>query len=93
MATLSISLAYDPRNGRHRLWASTSSFWGTFLRSSDDFGKTWTNTLEANAKFPEDCGTSLKNIWQVCLGHESEPDTMYCGVEPAALFVRGSRGP
>jgi serine/threonine protein kinase/photosystem II stability/assembly factor-like uncharacterized protein len=86
------SLAYDPRNGRHRLWASTSSFWGTFLRSSDDFGKTWTNPLDANVKFPEDCGTSLKNIWQVCLGRESEPDTMYCGVEPAALFVSHDAG-
>jgi tRNA A-37 threonylcarbamoyl transferase component Bud32 len=86
------SLAYDPRNERHRLWASTSNFWGTFLRFSDDFGKSWTNPLEANVKFPEDCGTSLKNIWQVCLGRESEPDTMYCGVEPAALFVSRDAG-
>ncbi len=80
------SLAYDARQGRRRLWASTSTFWGTFLRSSDDFGRTWTNPQEANVKFPEDCGTSLKNIWQICLGPENEPDIMYCGVEPAALF-------
>jgi len=87
------SLAYDGRQGRHRLWASsTSVFWGTFLRSSDDFGKTWTNPQQANVKFPEDCGTSLKNIWQVCLGREDEPDTMYCGVEPAALFVSRDAG-
>ena len=86
------SLAYDSRKERHRLWASTSSFWGTFLRSSDDFGKTWTNPLAANVKFPEDCGASLKNIWQVCLGRDTEPDTMYCGVEPAALFVSHDAG-
>jgi serine/threonine protein kinase/photosystem II stability/assembly factor-like uncharacterized protein len=86
------SLAYDARRGRHRLWASTCTFWGTFLRSSDDFGKTWTNPLEANVKFPEDCGASLKNIWQVCLGRESEPETMYCGVEPAALFASHDAG-
>ena len=86
------SMAYDARQGRHRLWASTCAFWGTFLRSSDDFGKKWTNPLQANLKFPEDCGTSLKNIWQVCPGRESEPDTLYCGAEPAALFVSRDSG-
>jgi tRNA A-37 threonylcarbamoyl transferase component Bud32 len=86
------SLAYDARQGRHRLWASTSTFWGTILRSSDDFGKIWTNPQQGNVKFPEDCGTSLKNIWQVTLGREDELDTMYCGVEPAALFVSHDAG-
>jgi serine/threonine protein kinase len=86
------SMAYDAREGRHRLWASTCAFWGTFLRCSDDFGKTWSNPLKANVKFPEDCGTSLKNIWQVCLGPENEPDWMYCGVEPAALFASRDAG-
>jgi len=28
----------------------------------------------------------LNNIWQICPGRESEPHTLYCGVEPAALF-------
>src|SRR5215469_14567397 len=86
------TLAYDGRKGRHRLWASTSSYWGTFLRSSDDFGRTWTNPHQANVKFPAECGASLKNIWQLCLGREDEPDTMYCGVEPAALFVSHDAG-
>src|SRR5215472_8558867 len=86
------TLAYDGRKDRHRLWASTSSYWGTFLRSSDDFGRTWTNPHQANVKFPAECGASLKNIWQLCLGREEEPDTMYCGVEPAALFVSRDAG-
>ena len=80
------ALAYDSRAGRRRLWAATHTFWGTFLRSSDDFGKTWTNPLEANIKFPADTGTSLANIWQICPGSADEPETLYCGVEPAALF-------
>jgi tRNA A-37 threonylcarbamoyl transferase component Bud32 len=86
------TMAYDAREGGHRLWASTSSFWGTLLRCSDDYGKTWTNPQQANIRFPEDCGTSLKNIWQICLGRESQPRTMYCGVEPAALFVSHDGG-
>ena len=80
------ALAYDARAGRHRIWASTSSFWGTMLRSSDDFGKTWTNPPQAPIRFPADTGTSLKNIWQITLGPADEPNRMYCGVEPAALF-------
>jgi serine/threonine protein kinase len=87
------SLAYDSRNGRHRLWASTGSpLWGTYLRSSDDFGKTWTNPLEANIKFPPESGLSLKNVWKIALGPTEAPDKIYCGVEPAALFESQDAG-
>ncbi len=81
------ALAYDSREGRHRLWASTASMvWGAFLRSSDDYGRTWTNPQEAGIRFPADSGATLKNIWQICLGRPAEPNVIYCGVEPAALF-------
>ena len=69
------ALAYDSREGRHRLWASTfSMLWGTFLRSSDDYGRTWTNPQEAPIRFPADSGATLKNIWQICLGRPEEPN-------------------
>ncbi len=80
------ALAYDGRADRRRIWASTSSFWGTVLRSTDDFGKSWTNPPQAPVRFPADTGTSLTNIWQITLGPADEPDRLYCGVEPAALF-------
>jgi photosystem II stability/assembly factor-like uncharacterized protein len=80
------ALAYDDRAGRHRIWASTHSYWGTLLRSSDDFGKSWITPQEATVRFPPDAGVSLNNIWQIALGRQDEPDVLYCGVEPAALF-------
>jgi len=80
------AMAYDGRGGQQRIWASTQSYWGTMLRSSDDFGKSWTNPQEAAIRFPADTGLSLKNIWQIALGRPDEPDVLYCGVEPAALF-------
>jgi len=86
------ALAYDGRDGRRRLWASTSSYWGTYLRSSDDFGRVWTNPLEAQIKFPADSGASLKNIWQICLGRPEQPNVLYCGVDPAALFESSDGG-
>ena len=36
--------------------------------------------------FPADSGATLKNIWQICLGRPAEPNVLYCGVEPAALY-------
>lgn len=86
------AMAYDSRGDQRRVWASTSSFWGTLLRSSDDFGKSWTNPQQAPIRFPADTGTSLKNIWQITLGPVDEPDRLYCGVEPAALFESQDAG-
>lgn len=87
------AMAYDTRNGRQRIWAGPNSMhWGGLLRSSDDFGKTWTNPEAANIKFPESTGTALKQIWQIAPGRESEPDAIYCGVEPAAIFVSRDAG-
>jgi hypothetical protein len=56
------------------------------LRFSDDFGKSWTNPEQAPIRFPADTGVSLKNIWQIAPGGAEEPNVLYCGVEPAALF-------
>jgi len=87
------AMAYDGRSGRHRLWVSANNvMWGTFLRSSDDFGRIWTNPLEASIRFPTESGASLRNIWQICLGRNDEPDKLYCGVEPAALFESADEG-
>jgi photosystem II stability/assembly factor-like uncharacterized protein len=87
------ALAYDGRAGRRRLWAGTGSMhWGAILRSSDDMGKTWTNPEAANVRFPAESGVSLKQIWQVRPGRAEEPDTLYCGVEPAALFESHDAG-
>jgi photosystem II stability/assembly factor-like uncharacterized protein len=87
------AMAYDDRNGRKRLWAAVnSSFWGSYLSSSDDFGKTWTEPETYGVKFPEGSESSVKQIWQIALGHKDEPDTLYCGVEPAALFKSTDAG-
>ncbi len=87
------ALAFDGRAGRHRLWASTHSIlWGTVLRSSDDFGKTWRTPEEAPIRFPAGSGISLKNIWQIAMGRSDQPETLYCGVDPAALFESSDGG-
>ncbi len=87
------AIAFDGRAGRQRLWAGPHSMhWGGLLRSSDDFGRTWTNPETANVKFPEGAGAALQQIWQIVPGRVDEPETLYCGVEPAALFVSHDGG-
>ena len=81
------ALAHDGREGRQRIWASAASMhWGAVLVSTDDWGRTWTEPPEPNVKFPVESGLALKQIWQITPGRADEPDTLYCGVEPAALF-------
>ncbi len=87
------AMNYDGRSGRHRIWAGPQSMhWGAVLRSTDDFGRNWTNPEEANVKFPEGSGAALQRIWQIAPGRDTEPNVLYCGVEPAALFVSNDSG-
>jgi len=87
------AMAFDQRQGRNRLWWAQQSFrWGTVLCSSDDYGKTVTEPETYSIKFPEDSKLALKNIWQIRMGREDEPGTLYCGVEPACLFVSRDAG-
>jgi len=86
------ALAYDHRGGQHRIWLSTQSYWGTLLRSSIDFGKSWATPREATVRFPSDTGMSLKNIWQITLGPADQPDVLYVGAEPAAMFESRDAG-
>lgn len=81
------TLAYDGRNGRSRLWAGANNMhWGSMLAWSDNFGRDWNNPEEKLIRFPEETEQALRQIWQVALGHPGDDDTLYCGVEPAALF-------
>lgn len=80
------ALTYDGRNGRQKLWAAVNSpYWGSFLSSSDDFGKTWSEPESYNIKFPEGSDVALKQIWQI-VSDPHDDNKLYCGVEPAALF-------
>jgi photosystem II stability/assembly factor-like uncharacterized protein len=87
------AMAFDQRQGRRRIWWAQQSFrWGTVLCSSDDFGKTVTEPETYSVKFPPESKLTLKNIWQISPGRANDPDTLYCGVEPAALFESHDAG-
>lgn len=75
------AMAYDA--ARDRVLASASNpFYGTTLASTADWGVTWDQPETPNVAFPADTDTKLENIWQIV----PEGDTIWVGVEPAALF-------
>jgi photosystem II stability/assembly factor-like uncharacterized protein len=87
------ALIHDQRNGRNRIWAAVnSSFWGSYLSSTENLGRNWTEPETYNIKFPEGSDAALKQIWQLAEGHADDSDTLFCGVEPAALFRSDDAG-
>lgn len=80
-------LGIDTRRSTPRLFAGADSpHWGPSLFHSDDLGATWKEPEQAPVRFPEDAGVSLMRVWQVQPASSADPDVVYAGVEPHALF-------
>jgi photosystem II stability/assembly factor-like uncharacterized protein len=68
--------------GTGRILAGASSLWlGALVRTSEDGGRTWTET---SVKFPDDVDASVARVWQLAAG--TEPGTIWAGTEPGAIF-------
>jgi hypothetical protein len=81
------SVGIDTRRAMPRLLAGVSSeHFGPSVASSDDLGATWNEPDGAPLAFPEDTGATLVRVWQLAPGPTTEPDVVYAGVEPSALF-------
>src|SRR5688500_14644763 len=83
-------MAHDERNGA--LLAASTDFWfGARVYESRDFGNTW-NEPVSGPKFAEESGQSVEKIWCIAPGGADEPNVLYAGIEPAALFKSTDRG-
>lgn len=81
------SLAIDTRKEPCRLLVgSASSHFGPSVSASDDLGATWEEPESAPIAFPDDTGAALERVWQLTPGPADQPDVVYAGVEPSALF-------
>ncbi|HVX44117.1 MAG TPA: exo-alpha-sialidase [Mycobacteriales bacterium] len=81
------SVAIDTRAARPRLLAGvTSSHFGPTVATSDDLGQSWREPEAAPIAFPDDTGAALEQVWQLAPGPLGEPEVIYAGVQPSALF-------
>lgn len=89
------SVLIDKRGPVPRVFAGvTDEHFGPVVATSDDLGATWTEPQSAKVAFPQDTGASVERVWQLQPGPPAEPDSVYAGVEPSALFRShdGGRG-
>ena len=90
-------LVYDQRNGGTIFSASNSMWFGPQIEFSRDLGQTW-QQAEAQPRFTnkpeyaEHDGDTVSRIWHIEPGRAGEPETLYAGVQPAALFKSTDAG-
>jgi hypothetical protein len=81
------AVAIDTRRDTPRILAGISwGHWGTSVAYSDDLGHTWQEPDHAPIAFPESTGAALARVWQLHPAPAGQPDVVYAGVEPHALF-------
>src|SRR3989440_390756 len=87
------SVAIDKRGDRPRLLAGmAASHWGPSLVTSDDLGQSWHEPDHAPLAFPERTEKALERVWQIAPGPADQPDRVYAGTQPSALFVSDDGG-
>jgi photosystem II stability/assembly factor-like uncharacterized protein len=79
--------------GAPRLLAGADSpHWGPSVFRSDDLGGTWHETEGGTIRFPAETGAALVRAWQLQPAGSEQPDVVWAGVEPAALFRSDDAG-
>ena len=72
--------------GEPTIFACVNSYWwGPNFRISRDFGLTWQET-ESGIRFEEGSENTVKRVWCVAPSLPTEPNVIYVGVDPGALF-------
>lgn len=82
----------DPRDGRTGYAAAHHPIWGIHIYRSGDGGRSWNPLAEVPRHGLDDGPENLKTIWGLAPGADTEPDTIYAGIEPPGLFVSHDRG-
>ncbi|MBA4149245.1 MAG: exo-alpha-sialidase [Verrucomicrobia bacterium] len=81
---------YDTRSGK--IFATANDSWfGSEIVWSADLGKTW-NSAKQNPALAPDTEAKLDRIWHIEPGRASEPNVLYAGIAPAALFRSDDAG-
>nr|WP_198319338.1 exo-alpha-sialidase [Actinopolyspora erythraea] len=80
------AVAVDTRGAPRLLAGTESPHFGPTLVTSDDLGNSWQEPDHAPIAFPADTGTALRRVWQIVPGPVSEPEVIYAGAQPSALF-------
>ena len=74
------------------MYACATSYWfGSDVHLSTDMGKTWKQS-DSGIKFDAASGKKVERVWCVKPASEQEPNVLYSGVDPGALFRSDDAG-
>ena len=86
------SCMIDTRRETPRLLVGSGSpHWGPHVYRSDDLGRTWQESPNVMS-LPPEAGTGVQQVWQLWPASADEPDVVYAGTQPSALFRSEDRG-
>ncbi|MFR9675660.1 WD40/YVTN/BNR-like repeat-containing protein [Streptomyces sp. TR02-1] len=91
-AVYSVAVDTRPAAGPRLLVGGDSAHWGPSVFRSDDLGATWSEPEQPAVRFPKDTGASLERVWQLRPAGPDQPDVVYAGTEPGALFRSADGG-
>jgi photosystem II stability/assembly factor-like uncharacterized protein len=81
------TVAIDTRRATPRLLVGADSeHWGPSVFRSDDLGASWQDTPDGAAHFPEGTDESLRRMWALAPAPADQPDVVWAGSEPSALW-------
>lgn len=81
------AVGIDTRRASPRLLAGVlDGHFGPTVAISDDFGTSWEEPEQSPVAFPDDTEGALEGVWQFTPGPEHDPDVIYAGTQPSALF-------
>lgn len=87
------AVGIDKRPATPRLLTGvSSSHFGPSVAISDDLGASWQEPDKSPVAFPERTGAALERVWQLTPGPAGQPDRIYAGTQPSALFVSDDGG-
>ena len=68
------------------MYACATSYWfGSGVQYSSDMGRTWKQS-DRGIRFEESSEKKVERVWCVKPGTGSEPNVLYSGIDPGALF-------
>ncbi|MDX1609632.1 MAG: hypothetical protein R3225_05870 [Halofilum sp. (in: g-proteobacteria)] len=82
----------DPRDPRTGYAAAHHPVWGVHVYRSGDGGRSWRPLAEIPRHGEGEDESSIRTLWCLAPGADTEPDTLYAGIEPPGLFVSRDRG-
>ena len=76
----------------HKLYAAIgNAVWGHDVQVGSSRGKVW-RKASSGLEFARGRGLSINRIWHLQPDRESRPKTLWCGVDPGALFRSDDAG-